>query len=263
MDNFRATYKFILFAISFVLYIALAALGHVLTRDPVKRRHYFARNVLIFARFGLWFMNVKLTAKNVPGPGRNYFFVGNHLGMLDVILLSSVQPALFITSVEMKEMPGIGILCDMGGCLFVERRNRSNIQNEIGEIREALRQGVNVVLYPEGTSTNGERVLPFKKSLLTSAAGTGVAIKPVVVNYTHVNGEPMSDRWRDSVCWYGDIPFLTAIWKLFQSREVRAELDFLDEIIIHSEEQRREIAALAHERIAAVYRPIVKPPTAG
>jgi 1-acyl-sn-glycerol-3-phosphate acyltransferase len=90
----------------------------------------------------------------------------------------------------MKETPFLGHLAELGGCLYVERRDRSNINNEMLQIREALQQGFNVVLYPEGTSTNGEQVLPFKKTLMTAAAGTSVPIMPMVLNRINANFYP-------------------------------------------------------------------------
>lgn len=256
MESFRAVYKIFLFAVSAVAYLTSAFVAQLFIRDEAKRRHFFTHNVNVFAKWGLWFMNVKVIAKNVPAED-HHMMVCNHMGMLDVIVLASVRPSLFITSVEMQRTPGLGLLCEMGGCLFVERRNRAGIQNEIVQIREALKQGLNVTLYPEGTSTDGRKILPFKKSLMTAAAGSGAPILPVVLNYTHVNGEPMSDRWRDSVCWYGDISFESALWKMFSAREIVAEIEFLKEIEIHSEEERREIAALAQKQIESSFRPIL------
>lgn len=258
MEAFRAVYKILLFAISAVAYLTSAFVAQLFIRDQAKRRRFFTHNVFVFAKWGMWFMNVKVIAKNVPSEENHHLMVSNHMGMLDVIALASIRPSLFITSVEMQRTPGLGLLCEMGGCLFVERRNRAGIPREIQQIREALKQGLNVTLYPEGTSTNGEKILPFKKSLMTSAAGSGAPILPLVVNYTHVNGEPMSDRWRDTVCWYGDISFESAMWRMFAAREIVVEIEFLQEIHIHSDEQRREIAAMAQGRIEAAFRPIRK-----
>lgn len=259
MESFRAVYKILLFAVSAVAYLTSAFVAQLFIRDEAKRRRFFTHNVLVFARWGLWFMNIKVIAKNVPPEEAHHLMICNHMGMLDVVVLASIRPSLFITSVEMQRTPGLGLLCEMGGCLFVERRTRAGIPGEIQRIREALKQGLNVTLYPEGTSTNGEKILPFKKSLMTAAAGSGAPLLPIVLNYTHVNGEPMSDKWRDSVCWYGDISFEAAIWKMFAAREIVAEIEFLDEIHIHSEDQRREIAAIAQARIEAGFRPILKP----
>jgi 1-acyl-sn-glycerol-3-phosphate acyltransferase len=258
MTFLRGILKIGAFAVAAVLYLAISFVGQLFIRDPKARRHFFTDLVSIFCRWGIWLMNIEVKVKNLPPRERNFLFVGNHLGILDIVVLASVHPTLFITSVEMRETPGLGLLCEMGGCLFVERRSRSNIQKEIEQIREALRQGLCVTLYPEGTSSNGERLLPFKKSLLTAAAGIDVPIRPLVINYRSVNGEPMSDKWRDFVCWYGDQTFPPALWRMMTMRSCVAELEFLEEVHVRSHEERREVAALLQARISEKFTPIPK-----
>ena len=79
-------------------------------------------------------------------------------------------------------------------------------------------------------------------------------IKPFVINFAQVNGQPINDKWRDHVCWYGDHPFGSALWRLLTVKSVRAEIEFLPEIIIHNEEQRREIAAVIQKQVEAKFR---------
>lgn len=177
--------------------------------------------------------------------------------MLDILVISSLHPTLFITSVDMRQTWGLGFLTEMGGCLYVERRSRSKLNKEIEEIRLALKQGFSVVLYPEGTSSNGERVLPFKKSLLTAAAGTGVPILPMVINYRRVNGEAVSLKWRDYVCWYGDQTFFPALLRILSVQSVDVEIEFLKEVRVHSDKERREAATQIQALIEAKYTPIV------
>jgi len=259
MSTLRGSIKFLIFLFVVGVFLTVSFIGQLFVRDLKRRRTLFSELVHLTCRFGVWFLNLQLIIKNKPEPGRNYLFVGNHLGILDVIIMASIRPTLFVTSVEMQKTPGLGLLCEMGGCLFVERRNRSNIHQEIDEIREALKQSFSITLYPEGTSTNGEKVLPFKKSLLVAAAGTGVPIKPMVINYRQVNGHPMSHEWRDHVFWYGDQTFPPILWRLLQLRSCVAELEFLDEIEVHSDEQRREVAVRAQQLIEARFTPIPVP----
>lgn len=259
----RGFVKVLIFLVVICIYLTVSFVGQLFLRDPKKRRHFFTAVVQAVCKVGIRFLNTTVIAKCVPEKNKNYLFVSNHLGILDIIVLSSIHPTLFITSVEMRQTPVLGLLCEMAGCLFVERRSRGNIHNEIGEIRGALQQGLCVTLYPEGTSTSGEKVHPFKKSLLTAAAGTDVPILPLVVNYRSVNGEPMSDKWRDHVCWYGDQKFPPTLWRLLTNRSVVAEVEFLEQIHVHSDEQRREVAAFTHAQISAKYAPILKPVISG
>ena len=254
---FRVAWKSFLFITHILVFIMANLIWRQFLRDPLKRRAFYTRIVSYFCGRGLRFMKFKINVINLPPAEKNFLLVGNHLGMLDILVLSSIKPSLFITSMEMKNTPFLGLLTELGGCLYVERRSRDNISGEINEIRLALEQGFSVGLYPEGTSTDGRQVLPFKKSLLVSGAGTGVPVLPMVINYRRVNGEPMSDKWRDNVFWYGDQTFLGAMLRIFELKSVEVDLEFLDPLVVQSEEQRREIAALLQAQISAKYTPIV------
>jgi 1-acyl-sn-glycerol-3-phosphate acyltransferase len=259
MRFLRILYKSIFFLIAVIAYVLVSLFWRLWTRDPIRRRHHYTHTVSFFCRLALWFMNFKVRTIHAPTPGASFLLVGNHLGMLDILVLSSQHPTLFITSVDMRETPGLGFLTEMGGCLYVERRSRQNILGEISQIREALQQKFSVALYPEGTSTNGEKVLPFKKSLITAAAGTGVSILPVVINYRQVNGEPMSHKWRDYVFWYGDQTFVPALLRIFSVQSVNVDLEFCEEIDVHNEEERRQVAAQLYQVIASKFTPIEIP----
>lgn len=258
-DRLRGATRFSIFVVYVASYLIESSAGRLVLRGAVARRRFHARTVSRYTRGACRMMGVRVEAKDLPPPGQNYLLVGNHLGFMDILALASVKPGLFITSVEMRETPFLGTLCEMGGCLFVERRSRKKIVGEVGEIREALKQGFDIVLYPEGTSGDGEKILPFKKSLLISAAGTGVPIKVMVINYRRVNGEPMSDKWRDFVCWYGDMGFLPAIWGLFCLKSVDVEIGFHEEIHVHTDEDRHHVAETARSLVEKHFDPIPRP----
>ncbi|RYZ83634.1 MAG: 1-acyl-sn-glycerol-3-phosphate acyltransferase, partial [Proteobacteria bacterium] len=122
-------------------------------RDPRAKKFAFAKNSQFYCGLMCRAFNVQVRVKGRPLADTNFLYVGNHTGFVDIFAVSSLIPALFITSQEMRETPGLGTLCEMAGCLFVERRRRSQIMNELGTIAEALREGHTIVLYPEATST--------------------------------------------------------------------------------------------------------------
>lgn len=254
-----ATIKGILFVVLIIFYLATSSIWKIFIPKLAVRRHFYVRTVSFYAKLMLFFANIRVRSAGMPPREQHHLIVANHVGMLDILIIASQRPSLFVTSVDLRETPGLGLLTEMGGCMYVERRSRSNITNEIQEIREALKQGFNVVIFPEATSTNGEKVIPFKKTLLTAAAGTQVPILPVCLNYRTVNGEPMSHKWRDHVFWYGDLPFPTSLWRHFSLLSLRAELDFLQPILCHTEEDRRVVAQQAYEAISSRYTPLPIP----
>lgn len=255
-SGLRGVLKITLFAIIIIVFLIWSFVCHYSVRDPHKRLFRFSRNTKFFSRFILKIFNLILEVKNKPADDQKFLLVSNHMGFVDILMLASCFPSVFVTSVEMKETPFLGLLTEMGGCIYVERRSRTRIVEEMHSIVESLRKGFKVVLYPEATSTNGEQVLPFKKTLMMAAAHAEVPIQPVVVNFRQINGEEFTLKWRDHVCWYGDIPFITSMWKSAVLKEVIAEVEFLEQIFSTPNDDRTAVADKAHALISAKFVPV-------
>lgn len=150
--------------------------------------------------------------------------VSNHMSYVDVLLLASQRPACFVTSQEIKETPGLGIICQAGGCLFVNRKNRRNLGGEVKELSEAMRDGMTVTIFPEATSSNGHGVLKFRRPLFNAAIDANVPVLPITINYLSIDGVPLQSTNRDVICWYGDMPFFPHIMSLFSTKKIRAQV---------------------------------------
>jgi 1-acyl-sn-glycerol-3-phosphate acyltransferase len=131
----------------------------------------------------------------------------------------------------MKRTPVLGQIVTLAGCLFVERRSKANIKNEIKDIQEAMVQGISIAVFPEATSSNADGVLPLKRSLFEAAKLADVAVKPVVINYTHVSGTNLNKINRDSICWYGDMKFVPHLLTLCFEKNINATVTFGDPIL--------------------------------
>jgi 1-acyl-sn-glycerol-3-phosphate acyltransferase len=127
----------------------------------------------------------------------------------------------------MKETPFLGQLCLLGGCLFVERRSKAGLINEVTELAEALKLGLNVVIFPEATSTNGEDVIRFKRPLFQAGLNAEASILPLCLNYKTLDDEKITIKNRDKVFWYGDMGFGQHALKLLQHKKVIIELTIL------------------------------------
>lgn len=238
------------------MYVAQASIGKALIRDEVRRRRFYIENITRYARLALKAMNFEIEAVGLEGKfdgGRNYLIVSNHLSYIDILCLSSARSTMFVTSKDMGETFFLGTLAELGGSLFVERRHRGQIERDLSEISTALRQGFDVCLYPEGTSTNGETVLPFKKSLLMAAVEAEVDILPMTIKYTHIDGKPFSRENADKVCWYGDMTFAPHLLGLFGVESVKARLEFLDPIPVTKQSSRQQLAEQAYAAILRNY----------
>lgn len=255
-NGIRAVYRIIGLTGIITVYFFYAFRIKARIKDPLERRRAYTLNASRFCGYCVRCMNVEVLTRGEPVPGTNFLYVGNHMGFLDIFVLASIMPSLFVTSQEMRETPLLGDLCEVGGCVFVERRSRTRIVDELKTLVEGLDQGLNIVLYPEATSSNAEQVLPFKKTLMMAGPHAGKPIQPGCINVLSVNGEPFTLKWRDSVCWYGDMNFAVAVWNMVSTKSIKVEVEFLEPIFASADSDRTQVAHLAHERVNAAFRPV-------
>jgi 1-acyl-sn-glycerol-3-phosphate acyltransferase len=248
-----------LFVVIIVSFLARSYFYHLFLRDVTARRKAFADNTTFFAGIIIKAFGIRVNVINRPRDEKPFLLVSNHMGFIDILMIAAQFPALFITSNEMRETPFLGTLTEMAGCIYVERRSRTKIVDELKNVVDVLKAGFRVTLYPEATSTNGESVLPFKKTLMMAAAQAGVPIQPLVINFRRVNGEPFGLKWRDSLCWYGDITFIVSLWRALCLKSVDAEIEFLEQIHPSVEDDRGLIASQAHAVISAKFSPVIVP----
>ena len=176
---------------------------------------------------------------------------------MDVLVISSQLPACFVTSKEIKETPFLGQISQMSGALFVERRNKLNIHNEISEIREGLQIGLNVAIFPEATSTNGEQILRFRRPLYLAAIDAGCPVLPFCLNYVRVGGQPINAVTRDKIMWYGDMAFLPHLWALSGSGGIELDLHFLPRIPTTLKMDASALAEQSQHAVEAVFQPVI------
>lgn len=251
----RAAYRLLLFISIVMVYFINAIMWYLVTRDPIKRRKRLIENGSKYSKMILTAFNVKLQVKNPISAYEVSLVVGNHVGFIDIVCLQAICSSVFITSLEMKHTPGLGQITDLGGCVYVNRRNRMNIQGELQNITNVLKQGLRVVLYPESVASNGEQVLPFKKTLLMSAGFSEKPIRPYVFNFREVNNGPVLYKHRDALCWYGDQTFGPAIWRSLQLDSIVCEIEFLPLYVTAPSDDRSEIASKLHRIISEKYVP--------
>lgn len=226
---------------------------------PMPTRKVLNRIVQIYCKIAIKVFGVKVQVdglEKIQGPT---LIVGNHLSYIDILVLSSIYPSSYVTSIEVKHTPVLGQIVILAGCLFVERRNRDNLQNEIKDITNALKSGLNVTIFPEATSTNGEAVIRFRKPLYNAAKFSNTHITPICLNYTHVNGKKISTQTRDSVCWYDDMTFFPHLMDFSSLRSLNVSVKVLSPITNQSVQDKEalELAQTTHSAISEHYAPIM------
>lgn len=251
MNTIRATFKLLGFATLLSLFLCHGYLVKLWYQDIWKIRRYMLPWMGRYSRATLKLFGFKVQIPNRTPIGQ--FVVSNHLSYLDILVLSAVTDTTYVTSIEMKNAPVLGWMTQVAGCLYVERRNKNNLSNEIQDISNALKKNFRVTVFPEATSTNASRVLPFKKPLFKCATENEIPIQPICINYTQIDGETFNLTNRDFICWYGDMGFLSHLWSVVHLRRVMVELTVLQPIPTHKETDLAVISAHSHSQISAQF----------
>jgi len=158
--------------------------------------------------------------------GRPVLFVSNHSSWLDIPVLGGVLPACFISKDDVAHWPVVNVIARLGRTVFV-RRHRSSLARECDAMRERLGGGDNLILFPEGTTSDGSRVLPFRSTFLSIAeqalteGGAPPVVQPVSVVYDRLGYLPAGRATRPLFAWYGDMDIGSHFWRLAQHSGLR------------------------------------------
>lgn len=229
-----------------MVFIVHHTLASLIIRDEKKRLKYFLRSISLTARIGLFILNVKVNRQGLRGEVKKRLIVANHLSYLDVLVLTAYYPSLFITSVEIRETFLLGRVTKLAGCFFVERRREKRTEmtkeNELKDMKEKFDANFNIFLFPEGTSSDGKGVLPFKSTFFQLAVDSETPVVPLCLKYS---GESARH-----VPWYGNMTFPDHLLKLCFQKEIFAEINEQEEI---SAQSRHEFARVAQKYISEAY----------
>ena len=172
-------------------------------------------------------------------------FVGNHTSYLDIMVLGTAIEGCFIAKSEVANWPLFGWLAKLQRTVFVERRVRRTAHQR-DEIGARLAAGDRLILFPEGTSDDGVKVLPFKSALFavaeTPADGTPLLVQPFSIAYTALAGLPVGREWRPLFSWYGDMELGSHAWRVLTFSRVRAEVWFHEPVTIGQYGSRKALA---------------------
>jgi len=159
---------------------------------------------------------------------RPTLFVSNHTSYLDITVLGSLIPGSFVAKAEVAQWPMYGWLAKLQRTVFVERRRQTS-HRQRDQLKERLAAGDNLILFPEGTSNDGNRVLPFRSALLSVAEvdpKDRLLIQPVSVAYVALNGIPMGHGLRPLVAWYGDMTLGPHLWQFSRLGKITVVVEF-------------------------------------
>jgi 1-acyl-sn-glycerol-3-phosphate acyltransferase len=171
-------------------------------RRPLSLRYY---------RMLCRLLKVRIHVVGAPARGQPTLILGNHVSWLDIPVISAICPVAFIAKREVASWPIVGPAARLLNTVFVDRTRRQQTAEVNAEIAQRLGGGDPVVLFAEGTSSDGNRVLEFRSALVGAIAQVDpaqrVLLQPMSISYTRLQGMPMDRRNRTLVAWYGDLDF--------------------------------------------------------
>jgi 1-acyl-sn-glycerol-3-phosphate acyltransferase len=212
----RAVRRLVTIALWTVLAIPIQAVLMVL---PGRADARFGR---FYFRTLAWLMGLRIQVVGDQARGGSVLFVSNHSSWLDVVALGAALDASFVAKREVGEWPVVRTIARLGRTVFVSR-TRSGTKGEAGLIRDRLGIGDNIILFPEGTTSDGSRVLPFRSAFL-SVADSARIVQPVSVVYDRLGGLPACRRDRPLFAWYGDMDLGSHFWRLARRAKSRATI---------------------------------------
>jgi 1-acyl-sn-glycerol-3-phosphate acyltransferase len=247
----RVTLKAVGFcAVTGGLYLLWLAVFPLVCASPARSRRWRQFIFRSWARAMMALLAIKVDVRGVA-PKPPFLLVSNHLSYVDVVVFAAHVDAVFVAKSEVARWPALGVMCRGMGTIFVDRASRRDLARVNGLIERATGEGQGVVVFPEGTSTAGDAVLPFKPGLLEAAARGGRAVSYASVSYRTPGDEAPA---REAVCWWGEITFLPHLIGLFRLSEVNATLIFGGEV-------RASDRKILAERLRAAVREIFIPVT--
>ena len=169
--------------------------------------------------------------------------VANHISYVDVLLIAAAVPTVFVTSAEVRDTPGLGFLCRMAGCAFVDRRSAHGLRSEISALASVIRSGFHVVVFPEATSSRGDVVLPFKAALFEAARLSGRPLRVAVVDY--------DAQARAQVSYADNDRFVPHLLQLVGRQGTSASVRWVAKEVTPGARPARELADWAHEVISS------------
>jgi 1-acyl-sn-glycerol-3-phosphate acyltransferase len=175
-------------------------------------------------------MGIRIEKKGQPVSGKPCLYVANHMSWLDILVLSAVQPMCFIAKKEVANWPLFGLLATVGRTLYIDRERRHDVRNSHAVIQKRFADNEIIALFPEGTSSDGNRLLPFRSALMGAAdmevGGQPVLVQPVTIAYTGVHGIPLGRIRRPIFAWYGNMPLMSHLLGVGRAGPFEATLTF-------------------------------------
>lgn len=252
MKRLRAGIRSVLVSLLTMVHVlALLLSALVLFAFPRLRARWRMFVFRSWSRSVLPVLGVKVEVAGRP-PDPPFLLVTNHLSYIDIPVIGSQVGAVFVAKSELSSWPGVGLMCRSINTIFIDRNVRRDLPRVMREIDREMAQGMGIVLFVEGTSSKGATVLPFRPSLLESAARSDIPVSFATLSYQTPEDEPPAHL---AVCWWGGMDFSPHALQFAKLRRVHAKIVFGEEPI--HDVDRKELARRLRTAMLEQFEPVV------
>ena len=207
---------------------------------------YFYQMIKIVTGININFNTTRLNKKNM-----GVLYIANHVSWFDIICLGTLLNARFIAKKEVSQMGIFGFLAMLSNTFFIDNENKNKIVEYNYLIQKKLKTGENFIIFPEGTTSDGNGIKNFKSSMLECAFDNNneINIQPISICYSKLNNIPMGIYLRRNIAWVGDTSMVAAMANFLRSGRITVDIIFHDLMSVNNFKNRKELAAHCEKQI--------------
>lgn len=201
-------------------------------------------------------VGIRLNIDGGIAKDQGVLLISNHVSWLDITVLSAVAPVSFVAKQEVASWPFVSWLAKLQRSVFVDRTRRNQVGNKANEIFSRLESGDHIVLFAEGTSSDGNCVVPFRTALFAAAkpidgnaSGETISAQTLAITYTKLHGLPLCRRGRPQVAWYGDMDLASHAWRLLGLGPLDAHIRIGPPVPLDAFPDRKALARYAEDKV--------------
>jgi 1-acyl-sn-glycerol-3-phosphate acyltransferase len=201
-------------------------------------------------------VGIRLNVAGEIAEEQGVLLISNHVSWIDIAVLSAVAPVSFVAKQEVASWPFVSWLAKLQRSVFVDRNRRNEVGDKVNEILSRLESGDHIVLFAEGTSSDGNCVVPFKTALFAAAKpiggramGAKVSAQTLALTYTKLYGLPLCRRGRPMVAWYGDMDLASHAWRLLGLGPLDAHIRIGPPVPLDVFPDRKALARYAEDKV--------------
>jgi 1-acyl-sn-glycerol-3-phosphate acyltransferase len=246
-------FKISIILVSFIVYIVLGTILNLTLPWLMPKKRWRVMGYLTFLLIN-WIRRIAGIQVQVSGQTsylkeRGNILMSRHIGYIDGLVLGSLTPAIFVSKNDVKGWPLIGTVVEISGTIFIDRRHKNAIAESLQDIIERLKEKVNIIIFPEGTSTNGETILPFQTPFFSVPLASQASMIPIAIEYRTIDGKMITNP--HDICWYGQVSFSRHLWRLLSFRHIGVHVTIYDKVKIENGENnslaRKDLAKRCHQ----------------